>query len=185
MTAAAESTASTPATSLISSRSRKLRQAAFAYLHVGILYESAVLVMARQGLLSPERGPVWLWLVVGAAIVGAVFFGGVVRLGDNPLSLAYTVFPIVVWASLRFGPPGAAAINAAVAGLSVWATVRGHGPFVALAQGIVAAQVFVAVAIVTSLFLGAATARRQRAEEGLRASREQLSEVQRVARVGG
>jgi hypothetical protein len=72
---AAEASLSRPAPDRTAARSRKMRQAAFAYLHVGILYESAVLVMARQGLLSAERGPVWLWLVVGAAIVGAVFWG--------------------------------------------------------------------------------------------------------------
>ena len=62
-------------TSIVSPRTRKLRQAAFAYLHVGILYESAVVVMARQGLLPSTRGPAWVWLVVGAAIVAAVFWG--------------------------------------------------------------------------------------------------------------
>jgi hypothetical protein len=58
-----------------SARTRKLRQAAFAYLHVGILYESAVLVMAQRGLLPAERGPVWLWLAIGAVIVGVIFWG--------------------------------------------------------------------------------------------------------------
>ena len=75
MSSAAEAVAQTPSPTLHSARTRKLRQAAFAYLHIGILYESAVLVMARQGLLSPERGPLWLWLALGVVIVGAVFWG--------------------------------------------------------------------------------------------------------------
>lgn len=56
-------------------RERKFRQAAFVYLHVGLLYEGAVWVMARRGLLPEGRGPVWLWLLMGAAIVGVVFWG--------------------------------------------------------------------------------------------------------------
>lgn len=56
-------------------RRRKFRQAAFVYLHVGLLYEMAVVVLARQGLISGDRGPVWLWLVVGALIVAVVFWG--------------------------------------------------------------------------------------------------------------
>jgi hypothetical protein len=60
---------------LVPTRTRKLRQAAFAYLHVGILYESAVLVMAQQGLLPASRGPVWVWLVIGALIVAVIFWG--------------------------------------------------------------------------------------------------------------
>ena len=57
-----------------SGRSRKMRQAAFAYLHVGILYEVAVIVIARQGLLPPERGSLLLWLFGGACIVALVFW---------------------------------------------------------------------------------------------------------------
>ena len=56
-------------------RERKFRQAAFVYLHVGILYEGAVWAMARQGLLPEGRGPVWLWLLLGAAIVATIFWG--------------------------------------------------------------------------------------------------------------
>lgn len=54
---------------------RKFRQAAFAYLHVGLLYEAAVWVLWRQGILGDERGPVWLYLLLGAVIVGAVVWG--------------------------------------------------------------------------------------------------------------
>ena len=54
-------------------RRRKLRQAAFVYLHMGVLYESAVFAMARRGLLRERRvGPAWIWLVLGAGIVAAV-----------------------------------------------------------------------------------------------------------------
>ncbi len=53
----------------------KFRQAAFAYLHVAILYEAAAYVMWRQGLLPDGRGPGWLWLVIGAAVGGGIFIG--------------------------------------------------------------------------------------------------------------
>ena len=56
-------------------RTRKFRQAAFVYLHVGLLYEFAVLVLWRAGLLPADRGPVWLWLAIGAAIVALVVWG--------------------------------------------------------------------------------------------------------------
>lgn len=53
----------------------KYHQAAFVYLHVGILYEAAVFVFAREGLLPAARGPAWLWLLIGAAITAVVFWG--------------------------------------------------------------------------------------------------------------
>lgn len=56
-------------------RSAKYRQAAFVYLHVGILYEAAVWKMATAGLLPEARGPVWVWLLAGAGIVALVFWG--------------------------------------------------------------------------------------------------------------
>lgn len=64
----AESTASVP-------RETKFRQAAFVYLHVGLLYEAAVWSLHGAGLLPADRGPVAVWLVVGAAIVAFVFWG--------------------------------------------------------------------------------------------------------------
>lgn len=54
---------------------RKFRQAAFFYLHVGILYEAAVWVMWQQGIIGDARGPVWIYLLLGAAIVAVVFWG--------------------------------------------------------------------------------------------------------------
>jgi hypothetical protein len=58
-----------------SARARKFRQAAFVYLHVGILYEAGVYVMAREGLLPTTRGPAALWLVFGAVITAVVVAG--------------------------------------------------------------------------------------------------------------
>ena len=58
-------------------RAAKFRQAAFVYLHMAILYESAVYAMARNGALSASRmiGPSWVWLLVGALVAGAIFVG--------------------------------------------------------------------------------------------------------------
>jgi hypothetical protein len=56
------------------SQRRKLRQAAFVYLHLGVLYESAVFVMARRGLLGDRLGTPWFWLLAGGLIMGGVFW---------------------------------------------------------------------------------------------------------------
>ena len=55
-------------------RRRKFKQAAFYYLHTGVLYESAVLEMARRGLLEDQGGIPWIWLFAGAVIVAFVFW---------------------------------------------------------------------------------------------------------------
>lgn len=61
--------------SLSTQRRRKFRQAAFVYLHVGILYEAGVWSLRGTGLLPADRGPIWMWLLMGAAIVAVVFWG--------------------------------------------------------------------------------------------------------------
>ncbi len=59
----------------VQARSRKFRQAAFVYLHVGLLYLFAVWALAQAGHLPEERGPVWLWLLMGVGILAVVFWG--------------------------------------------------------------------------------------------------------------
>ena len=64
-----------PAAPPLSPRARKFRQAAFAYLHVGLLYEFAVVAIDRAGLRPTSRGPLSVWLIIGAAIVALIFWG--------------------------------------------------------------------------------------------------------------
>jgi hydrogenase-4 membrane subunit HyfE len=58
----------------VTPRETKFRQAAIVYLHVGILYEAAVYVFWRQGILPEARGPAWLWLLLGALLAGLISF---------------------------------------------------------------------------------------------------------------
>lgn len=58
----------------MATRSEKFRQAAIVYLHVGILYEAAVYVFWRQGILPEARGPAWLWLLLGALLAGLISY---------------------------------------------------------------------------------------------------------------
>jgi hypothetical protein len=72
-------------------RATKFRQAAFVYLHVAILYESAGYAMWRANMLPASRvGPAWLWLLLGAIVAGGVFVG--------LLRWQNAIFARVVWA---------------------------------------------------------------------------------------
>jgi hypothetical protein len=69
------STGADTANDFVDARTRKFRLAAFAYLHVGLLYESIVYVVWRRDLIPESRAPfVILSLLGGAAIVALVFW---------------------------------------------------------------------------------------------------------------
>ena len=81
----------------------------------------------------------------------------------------YVVFPALLWAALRFGPRGAATAILIVCSLTVWNTAQDAGPFVrdSLTHSLLATQLFIATAAVTSLLLAAVTAERTRAARAL------------------
>jgi two-component system CheB/CheR fusion protein len=103
-----------------------------------------------------------LAVLVGVGVL--VFSGVAVRTPDR--ALAYAVFPLVIWAALRFGQPGATLVTAATSLMAIGGTFRSGGPFAAAGphEGLVLVQVYLAVVAATGLVLGAAIAERDRAE---------------------
>jgi signal transduction histidine kinase len=95
----------------------------------------------------------------------------------------YIVFPILIWAALRFGPIGAATAVAIASGLTVWNTAQGSGPFVraSITHSLLASQLFVAVAALTSLILAAETAERSTSEAGQRRLAAEQAALRRIA----
>jgi PAS domain S-box-containing protein len=85
------------------------------------------------------------------------------------IDFSYLLFPVLVWAALRFGPPGASAATAVVSALAIWGTAHGGGPFVAdsLHESVLALQTFMSVVAGTVLVLAAVVAERKRAERRL------------------
>jgi signal transduction histidine kinase len=84
----------------------------------------------------------------------------------------YVVFPVLLWAALRFGPRGAATAILVVCSITVWNTAHEDGPFVrdSITDSLLATQLFIAIAALTSLLLAAVTAERTRAARALAAS---------------
>jgi PAS domain S-box-containing protein len=108
------------------------------------------------------------------ALVSLVVFAGGVTPGFSRHPLEYTIFPFVVWAALRFGQPGTAAVTFVTSGIAVWGTVHGFGPFATgtVQENLILLQAFMAVVAVTALLLSAAITERLRAGEALRQSEE-------------
>jgi len=95
----------------------------------------------------------------------------------------YIVFPVLIWAALRFGPFGAATSLAITSSLTVWNTAHGSGPFLraSITHSVLASQLFVAVAALTSLILAAVTAERTASERAQQALTDEQAALRRIA----
>jgi signal transduction histidine kinase/CheY-like chemotaxis protein len=103
---------------------------------------------------------------------------------EVPYPVHYLIFPAVIWAALRLGQHATAALVFGSMAVTIVATIAGRGPFVTpnLGASLLQVALFMAVVAVTGLFLGAATAERNRAErrrsedyQRLRLSEERLA----------
>ena len=98
----------------------------------------------------------------------------------------YIVFPLLIWAALRFGPRGASLSLLVASGLTVLNTAHNTGPFVreSITDSLLSTQLFLATAAVSSLILAAVTAERATAAAALRANEERLRSVVRCMTEG-
>ena len=84
-----------------------------------------------------------------------------------PYPVHYLIFPAVIWAALRLGQHATATLVFGSMAVTIVATLAGRGPFVVSSStgaSLLQVALFMAVVAVTGLFLGAATAERNRAE---------------------
>jgi len=123
---------------------------------------------------------------IEASVLVAILVGFTVALFQTPFSYVYAIFPVTVWAALRFGPRGAATASFIVSALAIGYTVRGIGPFATstAVNNLFELETFISLLAVTSLTLAAAAAARQTAESALRRSRQQHQDIVHYASVG-
>lgn len=97
-------------------------------------------------------------------------------LGINGRAFIYVIFPLLIWAALRFGQRGSTLVTFAASAIAIWATLHGLGPFTSssLDHSLMLLQSFMAIVAATGLFLSAATSERHMIREVSRASRERL-----------
>jgi signal transduction histidine kinase len=132
--------------------------------------------------------------IEAAAMIAAVVGLSVLALSTKS-PFAYLVFPALIWAALRFGQQGATLAVAVAAGMAVGETAHNVGPFVrhSITQSALTTQLYIAVAALTTLCLGAIVSERQHSAselveakrtrvEELRASRRRIVEASGEAR---
>src|SRR3954467_9563370 len=93
--------------------------------------------------------------------------------------VAYLVFPTLTWAALRFGQRGATLAITIAVGSAVWNTTHNEGPFAfrSITHSLLATQLYLAVAALSTLFLAALVTEREAFAGRLAASRSRLVEA--------
>jgi PAS domain S-box-containing protein len=110
-------------------------------------------------------------LLLALVAVSLSVFAGPFALVSHP-ALAYAIFPFVIWAALRFGPPPATLATAVASAVAIWGTVHGYGPYQAPTthESLILLQLFMGVVATTTLVLAAVTAEGARAKGALQQS---------------
>ena len=83
--------------------------------------------------------------------------------------LAFLTLSILIWVAVRLGPRETVTAILLCAGIAIWGTLRGTGPFARINQheSLLLLQAFIAVIAVTALVLAVGVAERRRAEQEL------------------
>ena len=131
------------------------------------------------------RWPEGIGLAAAVVVVSLYTFfnrAPITALGPDPFRQTYMLFPVLIWAALRFGQRGAMTAAVAVSVIAVWGTALGYGPFAhpALHESLLALQTFMAIVAATFLVMGATITERRRAEEDARAAQQAADAANRV-----
>jgi signal transduction histidine kinase len=143
-------------------------------------------------MLAWAHHPIGVWRRVrtweGAAVIAAVTALSVVAFSTVE-PIRYTVFPTLIWAAFRFGPPGATLSVAITAAVAIGVTAHDLGAFSkqTIDHETLNTQLYIWVAALTTLFLSAVVCERERSARELAEARRTegaraLEERRRIAR---
>jgi len=137
----------------------------------GALVVAPVLILWGRRAPDLERRDLFglALLLAALALTGAVVFGDLLAPWVRSEPLDFLCIPALMWAAFRYRQRGAATSLAVLAGIAVWGTLHGAGPFVRETQNesLLLLQTFLVTLALTILPLAAVVRERARAEEGL------------------
>jgi len=124
-----------------------------------------------------EATAVGACLVVGALVA---FRSGALD-ERTAFGQVYALFPVLIWAAVRFGQRGATSATFVTSVVAIAFTALGHGPFAhpALSESLLSLQTFMSIVAPTFLVLAAVISERKQAIEDLECARATLAEVNR------
>ena len=147
-----------------------------------------VLPLALTWLADPRGAWRRLCTAEGAAVIGLVAVLASLAVRANA-PLTYLVFPALIWAAFRLGPPGVTLANAILAAITIGVTADQLGVFYKqpINDRTLSTQLYILIGALTGLFLSAVISERKRSTEELAKSKRReldsaVEERRRIAR---
>jgi PAS domain S-box-containing protein len=131
--------------------------------------------------LGKQRAVEAIVLFVLLALMSEIIFGSLNAIAQVRIPIMYSVFPFVLWAAVRLGPRGASGASLIIALIAVGNASLGRGPKFfgpnAAASAALWLQIYLAVVVLSGLFLAAVWSERTQTEEMLRKEREYSTHI--------
>ncbi|MCU0543186.1 MAG: MASE1 domain-containing protein [Oscillatoriaceae cyanobacterium Prado104] len=155
-----------------------------------LIFTPLLLILAKkqkeQDSLIAENKTLKSHLWTGLCLLSTIAVSWLVFNSDDKGDLAgypleYLPFPLVIWATIKFGQRGAVISSFIVSSIAIWGGSQGLGPFISKSENINEAilflQAFMSVIVITSLMLAATVTERAAAEDSLRESEIKYREL--------
>jgi PAS domain S-box-containing protein len=121
-------------------------------------------------------------------LVALVIFGhfAFATAGTSHPALLYSIVPLLLWATLRFGSTGVSTSMIALAFVSIWGAVHHQGPFTGPGPlvNVLSLQLFLFFTAAPFMALAAVAEESKDTEQALRRRDSELNEAQRLAHTG-
>lgn len=136
-----------------------------------LIVTPAIILWASEPALNWGRSrllEIGLSITLLCFVTWIVFKSSQAMTGPN-YPLAFLTLSILIWVAVRLGPRETVTAILLCAGIAIWGTLRGSGPFARINQheSLLLLQAFIAVIAVTALVLAVGVAERRRAEQEL------------------
>jgi signal transduction histidine kinase len=150
---------------------------------IGVLMVAPVILVLYA---SRHIRPGHWQLVEGLAVLAAVAATSAIVFLEGAWRYPYLIFPLLLWAALRFRQVGAASASFLVGAIGTWGAVDGTIPLGGdtATEDVQLAQALFAVVVVSLLVLAATLAEREAGREALAQTAARLGEAQSMAHIG-
>ena len=144
-----------------------------------------IVAVVTAGLPWVRRATRRTWIEAICLTAGVVVVSVAILEMEHPSrtdvpALIYLPLPLLLWASMRFGPAGLSASLLTISVVAIHAVINGRGPFIgaSIAASVLSMQVFLCMMGVPLLILTAVAAERRRDAQSIRELTRRLIDAQ-------